>query len=313
MLHLVALLATVTTNTNTGALCELEARLQAPAKKGVDAHAAWIADVGVDFLQAHRGDPCADSLAKLLLVVVTDHHRYAQKFRKLTDYEQALAFYDRVLVLPISADDHYRLSFFRAELLYDLGRWDLAHAGYNSVVKERPDGEYNFVCAYNSVLTAEHLVSCRPPTVFVKGVMSTASAPQSGTCAPKPALRHDELSAAEQALVQSCQTYIALADRLPSNDRKRMEELTSVIFKAAYVYSAHDRVEGVALFQDLMTRFPQTETAARGAGELLDLLWRIDRKKAVEQAEVIAAQPQWMADRATAAAVAAVRKESKKP
>ena len=55
--------------------------------------------------------------------LVTDYHQHAQKHKKFDDYDTAANIYDQYLKAFPDSDSAYRLRFFYAELLWDLGRW----------------------------------------------------------------------------------------------------------------------------------------------------------------------------------------------
>ena len=84
--------------------------------------------------------------------LVTDYHRFAQKFKKYDDYDAAANIYDQYLQAFPDSENAYRLNFFYAELLWDLGKWREAAKQYDAVVKRDPKGEYTRTCAFNAVL-----------------------------------------------------------------------------------------------------------------------------------------------------------------
>jgi TolA-binding protein len=225
--------------------------------------------------------------------LVTDYHRYAQKFKKVDDYETAADIYSQYLQAFPDSENAYRLNFFYAELLWDLGNWREAAKQYDGVVKRDGKGEYTRTSAYNSVLAWEKIVKKEPPPIFKDGKILSATACseadlKKGKCAQKTdqidkkkvELENFEkgkkdyspqkIPEDEVSLAAACDAYVSA---VPDNkgDAKLKEELINVKFKSAYIYQSHYHFdEGAKRFGELIDRWPDSEAARKGADQILD-------------------------------------------
>ncbi len=237
--------------------------------------------------------------------LVTDYHRYAQKFKKYDDYDAAANIYDQYLKAFPDSDNAYRLSFFYAELLWDLGKWRDAAKQYDSVVKRDAKGEYTRTCAFNAVLAWEKIVNgVKPPDISKDGKLMGADSctpedveKKKKGCADQKAgdlkadasksvklekldkskkgtNKYDQIPipADEVALAAACDAYVAVVPQTDiDKDAKLKEELQVVKFKAAYIYqSKYHFDEGAKRYGELIARWPDSEYARKGADSILD-------------------------------------------
>jgi hypothetical protein len=104
-------------------------------------------------LPSHR---CLKDLTDVVQALTAARHRYFQKFGADDDAGLfTVELYDQLLRLPHTTDERARLTFFRAEILWDIGHFRDAEVGYRRVVELAPAGEYATTCAYNRVLAAK--------------------------------------------------------------------------------------------------------------------------------------------------------------
>lgn len=237
--------------------------------------------------------------------LVTDYHRFAQKFKKVDDYETAAAIYSQYLQAFPDSENAYRLNFFYAELLWDLGKWRDAAAQYDAVVKREAKGDYTRACAYNAVLAWEKIVNKVPETKFEKGLMQSDSCSDDDVkrgkkCTPK---KQGEIEKKKQTLVNycspdeakkglcktesyeqkkipddeislsnACDSYVAVVPQKDvDRDSKLKEELINVKFKSAYIYQGYFHFDEAAKrFGELIERWPESEAARKGADQILD-------------------------------------------
>jgi TolA-binding protein len=236
--------------------------------------------------------------------LVTDYHRYAQKFKKYDDYDAAANIYDQYLKAFPDSENAYRLNFFYAELLYDLGKWKEAAGQYDAVVKRDPKGEFTRTSAYNAVLAWEKVVNkIPPPDVSKDGKLVNAEScteddikNKKKGCADKKAgdlkdtnkkLTLESLKGKDKksnkydpqpipedevALAAACDAYVAVVpDKESATDAKLREELQVVKFKAAYIYqSRYHFDEAAKRYGELIDRWPESEYARKGADQILD-------------------------------------------
>lgn len=230
--------------------------------------------------------------------LVTDYHRYAQKFKKYDDYDVAADIYAQYLKAFPDSDNAYRLNFFYAELLWDLGKWRDAAGQYDAVVKRDPKGEYTRTCAYNAVLAWEKIVKKeQPPAVSKDGkLITTSCSPEdekAGKCKSKrkdgavggdvkrvvlenyekgKKYEAEKIPDDEVSLAAACDAYVAVVtDADIKKEPKLEEELVVVKFKAGYIYQSHNHFDEAAKrFGELIARWPDNEYARKGADQILD-------------------------------------------
>lgn len=223
--------------------------------------------------------------------LVTDYHRYAQKFKKVDDYLVARDIYSQYLQAFPTSDASYRLNFYYAELLWDIGQWRDAAKEYDNVVKRDAKGEYTRVCAYNAVLAWEKIVKGETPPVMKDGGV-IGCVPGDKACEAREKKKNDGKLAQEKvvikkltkgnsyepekipedevALAAACDAYVNV---VPQTDRDKalQEELIKVKFKAAYIYHSHNHFdEGAKRFGELIDRWPDSEQARTAADVTLD-------------------------------------------
>jgi TolA-binding protein len=254
--------------------------------------------------------------------LVTDYHRYAQKFKKVEDYETAADIYSQYLQAFPDSENAYRLNFFYAELLWDLGRWRDAAKQYDAVVKRDNKGEYTRTCAYNAVLAWEKIVNGVPPPVFKDGKILTASdcsdPKNKGKCGQKDEkiekkkvelenfekggknkYEPKKIPEDEIALAAACDAYVNVVPQKDiDKDPKLKEELIVVKFKSAYIYqSAYHFDEAATRFGELIERWPDSEYARKGADQILDSYDARENYPALEKwSREFAKKKQLMAD-----------------
>jgi TolA-binding protein len=229
--------------------------------------------------------------------LVTDYHRYAQKFKKVEDYEVARDIYAQYLQAFPDSDQAYRLNFFYAELLWDLGQWREAAAQYDAVVKRDQKGEYTKTCAYNAVLAWEKIVNkVAPPATTKDGkLISDSCSPEdekAGKCKQRrkdgdvgkdikkvklenyeKGKKYDKekIPEDEVSLANACDAYVAVMAEDWKKDKKLEEELIVVKFKAGYIFQSHNHFDEAATrFGELIAKWPDNEYARKGADQILD-------------------------------------------
>ena len=265
--------------------------------------------------------------------LVTDYHRYAQKFKKVEDYETARDIYAQYLQAFPDSEGAYRLNFFYAELLWDLGQWRDAAKQYDSVVKREPKGDYIRTAAYDAVLAWEKIVNKVAPPIFKDGKVVSQTCTEDDIkkgrkdCAERKddkiqkksvvlekldksqrgKKKYDALPIPEDevALAAACDSYVAVVP-VSEKDPKLMEELQIVKFKAAFIYqSRYHFDEGAKRYGELIERWPSSEFARKGADQILDSYdFREDYEALEKWSRAFAAKKELMGDDKFAKAVA---------
>jgi cellulose synthase operon protein C len=224
--------------------------------------------------------------------LVTDYHRYAQKFKKVDDYLVARDIYAQYLQAFPTSDSAYRLNFYYAELLWDIGEWRKAAGEYDNVVKRDAKGEYTRVCAYNAVLAWEKIVKGEKAKELKDG--ETLGCPVGDKkCEEREKKRNEgklaqdkivleklkkggnydpeKIPDDEVALANACDAYVNVVPVTEKADKALQEELIKVKFKAAYIFHSHNHFdEGAKRFGELIDRWPDSEQARTAADVTLD-------------------------------------------
>jgi tetratricopeptide (TPR) repeat protein len=229
--------------------------------------------------------------------LVTDYHRYAQKFKKVDDYETAADIYSQYLQAFPDSENAYRLNYFFAEVLWDLGRWRDSAKQYDAVVKRDGKGEYSRLSAFNNVLAWENIVNKKAPPAVVGGKIQAEGCSEEDAKADKCKAKDGKIGGGsfvvekfqnkqkgdkkfdpqpipedEVALAAACDQYVAIVPpEAVKGDAKLNEELVTVKYKAAYIYqSRYHFDEGSKRYGELIERWPDTKFARSGADQILD-------------------------------------------
>jgi hypothetical protein len=111
-------------------------------------------------LPAHR---CLKELTDVVRALTLARHRHFNKFRPADDAGLfTTELYDQLLRLPHAADERARLTYFRTEMLWEIGRFRDAEAGYRRVIELDPAGELARRAAVNRVFAAKAHLKKRP-------------------------------------------------------------------------------------------------------------------------------------------------------
>jgi tetratricopeptide (TPR) repeat protein len=214
--------------------------------------------------------------------LVTDYHRYAQKFKRVGDYTLARDIYGQYLQAFPDSEYAYRLGYFYAEILWDLGEWNKAAAQYDNVVKKDPKGEYTRTAAYNAILAWEKIVKKAPKPIFKNGKIVERKNKKKKRAGKIKDVRTiekiqkgkeykaKEIPKAEVKLAAACDAYV---DVVPDakGDKKLTEELIVVKFKAGYIYQNYYHFDEAAKrFGELIKRWPASDYARQGADLIMD-------------------------------------------
>lgn len=214
--------------------------------------------------------------------LVTDYHQYAQKFKRVDDYQLARDIYAEYLKAFNDSESAYRLQFFYAEILFDLGEWEKAARAYDATVERDPKGEYTKNAAWAAILSWEKIVKKVPPPEFKNGKVVARKNKKKRRDGKVSDVRQIEeiqkgrtyekkkIPEAQVALAAACDRYVNVVKN-PKNDKKLMEELIVVKFKAGYIYQDHYHFDEAAKrFGELIERWPTSKFARQGADLILD-------------------------------------------
>lgn len=216
--------------------------------------------------------------------LVTEYHRYAQKFKKAEDYFLARDIYKEYLEAFPDSDEAYRLNFYYAEILWDLDEWEAAAVQYDNVVKRDPNGEYTRNSAWNAILAWEKIVKGEKARSFKEGEkIDESDKKRRKTGKVSKVVQIEQIKKgqkyeakpipdAEQKLAAACDRYVEV---VPEKEWKKSKELTDelivVKFKAGYTYQSYYHFDEAAKrFGELIDRWPDNDYARRGAELILD-------------------------------------------
>jgi len=212
--------------------------------------------------------------------LVTDYHQYAQKFKRVADYQLARDIYAQYLQVFPKSDDAYRLNFFYAEILWDLGEWEKAAEQYDSVVARDAKGQYTRECAYNAILAWEKLhQGVNPPKIDKNGILVKRKRDERKSQKIKieeikkgKTYTKQEIPKYEKKLADACDAYVRVVpEKVALKDPKLREELIQVKFQAGYIHQKYYHFDEAAKrFGELIDRWPNSKFARRGADSILD-------------------------------------------
>lgn len=246
------------------------------ARRLVDLYAPdspwWRANASNSEVQREAYGLVEAEMAKLALA----QHEIAQSTELKANYELASALYTEYLSKFAESENAYRFGFFRAEILFELGRFEAAAPAYRDVVNADANGEYAKTAAYTELLAWEK-------------VLAGASASKSASS------KTATLGSVEQNLVAACDRYV----RIAPDDK----EAVKVRMKAAQIFAEHDRLDDArGRWDELIDRHPRdplAEVAMRASfesfgsekrwGELREYASRLQRRAIAEDKRAAAA------------------------
>jgi hypothetical protein len=124
---------------------------------------ALLPIINTTITQALPDHRCLKDLTDVVRTLTAARHRHFGKFRPVDNAGVfTVELYDQLLRLPHTTDKRARLTLFRAELLWDIGHFRDAEAGYRRVTELAPAGEYARLSAFNRVLAAQATMEKRP-------------------------------------------------------------------------------------------------------------------------------------------------------
>lgn len=200
----------------------------------------------------------ATKLEFILREYATTYHREAQKTRNDETYALAYELYKVYLEAYPKSEDRYVMTFFYAELLYRLKKFDEAAARYEETIDLNPKGQYSKEAVHASVLSYQKLVavsqegSGRGLEIDVKGEKKAAGPP------------------AKKQIPDVQLRLIKAADRYVQVDPKG-RSVVKVKYTAARIYYDHNHFdEAIRRFNDLVQNHSNDRLAVVAANLNLD-------------------------------------------
>jgi cellulose synthase operon protein C len=201
----------------------------------------------------------ATKLEFILREYATTYHREAQKTRNDETYALAYELYKVYLDAYPDSEDRYVMTFFYAELLYRLKKFDEAAVRYEACIKINPKGQYSKEAVHASVLSYQKLVavsqegSGRGIEIDVKGDGKKAEG------VPKKKTIPD----VQASLIRAADRYV----EVDPNGRS----VVKVKYTAARIYYDHNHFdEAIKRFDDIVKNHSNDRLAVVAANLSLD-------------------------------------------
>ena len=196
---------------------------------------------------------CQSNASTMLRELATTWHREAQKTQDPATYRLAQHLYRDYLKTFPGESDHYRMSFYYAELLFKLERWEAAAEAYSTVVTAKPRGKYLKEAAYAAVISWKNALNVD------QEIKDTAEVERRGALTPRP------IPAKQKRMLQAFDTYIKYV--------RDSSELVPIMYRKARVYYENNHFDrAIKLFGEIATKYSAHELAVYSANLLLDSL-----------------------------------------
>ena len=218
-----------------------------------------------------KGDKLKESSRKVSGMVrelATTWHREAQ----VTKNDQLLNYAQEMYRLYVAAfpqlRDIYLMTFYYAELLYRLGKWQDAATAYDKVISLDPKGKYARDAAHAAVLAYQKLLDLseraqrRADAPAKKGKKGKKGKTEE-VAAPVGPPAKKEIGGAAKAFLVACDNYIRL---VPKGERG-----VDVHYYAALTYYNHNHFdEAIPRFEAIIRKYPKHRLSYFSANLVLD-------------------------------------------
>lgn len=211
---------------------------------------------------------CKDNASGVLRELATTWHREAQKTQNMDTYALAMYLYKEYLDNFPRQKDAYTMSFYYAELLYKLEKWERAAEAYTNVVKMKRDGKYLKEAAYAAVIAWKNALNVASVGEEVpmkskkrgkKGRKGRKTGPKQDITTPIP------IPPKKQKMIAAFETYIKY---VPNS-----KDLVSIIYRKARIYYTHNHYDdAIKMFALITTKHSSHDLAEYAANLLLDSL-----------------------------------------
>ena len=213
---------------------------------------------------------CRANASGVLRELATTWHREAQKTRNQETHGRAELLYRQYLKAFPGEQDAYEMTYYHAELLYKLRRWEQAARRYTRVVQMKPGGKYLRDAAYAAVISWRNALNVKQELRDTAS-KSASRKRRSGRGRQNNKSREHNLArrlpipARTLKMIAAFETYIK---HVPKSD-----ELVSMIYRKARIYYDHNHYdEAVKNFAIIATSYADDELGVHAARLLLDSL-----------------------------------------
>jgi tetratricopeptide (TPR) repeat protein len=178
-------------------------------------------------------------------------HKHAQQTKDPKDYEKAAALYEQYFAKP-NHPDEAAMSFYYAELLFRMQRYDEAAKYYDRSLTVDPKSTFADEAAYALVMSTKNAVKTPNPT------------PDSPP--PCPDMKPCPIPADMQRLLRAFDRYLAIVPAT-AKDRATME------YRRARVYYDFQHFDEAApIFAHIVANYPDSELATYSTNLEIDCL-----------------------------------------
>lgn len=209
-----------------------------------------------------------DRMELILREYATTYHREAQKTRSEETYALAYELYKQYLEVYPQSPDRYVMTFFYAELLYRLKKYDEAAQRYKEVTELKPEGEYSGESAHGEVLSLQKLIEV-DDTGKTKGGDVQIPDPTKPNESKEPVAGPPspvEIPPLKKQLIEACDRYARIAPNA--------QTIVKVKYTAAWVYYDHLHLdEAIKRFSALVKDHTSDRLAIISADLHLDALY----------------------------------------
>ncbi len=217
-------------------------------------------------------EECRQNASGVLRELATTWHREAQKTQNTETYALAMLLYREYLATFPKEKDTYEITYYYAELLYKLKRWEPAAEVYTKVVKMKANGKYLKDAAYAAVISWRSALNVSMETQDTSRKSSRKKKKKKrrgrkGKKEPEEVKVAKPLPIDEKKLkmIAAFDTYIK---HVPKSD-----ELVSIIYRKARIYYNHNHYdEAVKHFAVIATKYADDDLGEYAANLLLDSL-----------------------------------------
>ena len=209
---------------------------------------------------------CRENASGVLRELATTWHREAQKTQNVATYALAEQLYKEYLTNFPDVPDAYTMSFYYAELLFKLKRWEPAAAAYSKVVKLQKNGKYLKEAAYAAVISWKNALDVND------------EAQDSGRRGVKPEDKHKPrpIPPKEKKMMEAFDTYLSYVPDSP--------ERIKIMYRKARIYYDNNHFDKAADgFSRLALQYPKDRLAEIAANLLLDSLNILKRYEELER------------------------------
>lgn len=210
-----------------------------------------------------------DKMELILREYATTYHREAQKTRSEETYALAYELYKQYLDVYPESPDRYVMTFFYAELLYRLKKYDEAAERYQQVTQLKPEGQYSRESAHGEVLSLQKLIEVddsgktKGGDVQIPDPTKPDAKQQVATVGPPKPM---DIPPLKQQLIDACDRYVKIAPDAPS--------IVKVKYTAAWVYYDHLHLdEAIERFAKIVQEHTSHRLAIIAADLHLDSLY----------------------------------------